>query len=562
MFTIKLVSSASGSHTSSNAKANNVSQKKSHVLTVIIATLLALIALAAGGLIWAGFTASGSDRIFPNVTVAGQDVGGLTISEASQQLASAGIGGSNNKRLIVNLPLSVRINIDTSTACTCISSDDISASAFSYGRESGFMVNAFHYLLIPHLSLIRSSFDSGVYINEDYVRGIISEAIKQLNADFQKNSCVITEKEIKIIKGSSDILVTEAAVYAVVHEALIKQDFSQIDYEPVSTGTDSADLQKIYDTVSVAPADAAYDTKAHEITREVVGISFDLDAAKKALKGAKYGEIITIPKILKVPSVTYEQLSKIYFVDVLSELTTNLAQIANRNNNVKLAVKSINGTVINPGEIFNYNTVLGERTSARGYLEASAYRGGEVVQEIGGGICQVSSMVYYCSLYANLEIVSRTNHRWIPSYITPGLDATVSWGGPDFIFKNSTDYPIRIDATIDMDATYPANLTVKFVGTNSSKRNVKMEYYTTDIIPLSTNYEEDSAVEPGGYNVKTTGWDGCVVETYRSVYAADGSLLSRTFESRNIYSPMNRVVLVPPGVLDENGEPIYAIPDP
>lgn len=96
-----------------------------------------------------------------------------------------------------------------------------------------------------------------------------------------------------------------------------------------------------------------------------------------------------------------------------------------------------------PGETFSYNQVVGQRTKAAGFKEAPAYLNGKVVQEYGGGICQVSSTLYNAVLYANLEITERTNHGFKPSYVKPGLDATVSWGGPDFKFTNNRNYPIK-----------------------------------------------------------------------------------------------------------------------
>ncbi len=563
MFAIKLVSTTSGAHTTVNTKAKKQSAKKRRGLLAVFIVLIVVVIVVAGSLIWAGMTAKGLNGIYPNVTIAGQKVGGLSVSAAYQQLLAAGVGTIDSPILSVSLPMNIDFEIDTELACTCVSAEDIATTAYHYGRNGNFISNAFTYLrclVFPK----EVKFDSEIYIDEDYVRGIISEATKIVNADFLENSCVINEDSISIIKGSSGVLVTEDEIFEVVKKALINQDFSHIVFEPSANGDEEVDLQKIYDMIYIEVVDAKYDPEAYSITEDITGVSFDLGAAHRALDMAQYGESVVIPLIYTRPSITYEELSAIYFADVLAELTTNLTRVANRSNNVKLSVQAVNGTVLNPGDVFDYNALLGERTTARGYLEAAAYRGAEVVQEVGGGICQLSSMVYYCALYSNLEIVYRTNHRWMPSYIPPGMDATVSWGGPEFKFKNNTDYPIRIVATIDMDATYPENMTVQFFGTNTTGQYVKMDYYTTGVLPLSVIYKENAAIQPEETKVEREGWNGYIVETYRSVYAADGSLISRTFEAKSVYSPMDKLILVPPGSIDEDGNynPVKPEPDP
>lgn len=103
-------------------------------------------------------------------------------------------------------------------------------------------------------------------------------------------------------------------------------------------------------------------------------------------------------------------------------------------------MQAIDGLVIAPGEQFSYNDALGERTAERGYKAAGAYSNGQVVQEIGGGICQVSSSLYYAALLANLQIDVRVCHYFPVAYLPPGLDATVSWGGPEFKFTNNRDW--------------------------------------------------------------------------------------------------------------------------
>lgn len=129
---------------------------------------------------------------------------------------------------------------------------------------------------------------------------------------------------------------------------------------------------------------------------------------------------------------------------IIGSFTTHTTANNVRNTNVRLASEAINGLILQPGEEFSFNDVVGQRTTAKGYGPAAAYSNGEVVQEVGGGVCQVSTTLYNAVFYAGLESTLRSSHTFEPSYVTPGRDATVSWGGPNYKFKNTSEYPICV----------------------------------------------------------------------------------------------------------------------
>ncbi|MFB9329258.1 VanW family protein [Paenibacillus aurantiacus] len=116
----------------------------------------------------------------------------------------------------------------------------------------------------------------------------------------------------------------------------------------------------------------------------------------------------------------------------------------NRAHNIALAAQAINNTVVFPGEKFSFNQVVGRRTKAKGYLEAPIIVRGELSEGVGGGICQVSSTLFNATDRAGLEIKARYSHSRSVPYVRPGRDATVSWGGPDFVFRNPYNQPILI----------------------------------------------------------------------------------------------------------------------
>ncbi len=135
---------------------------------------------------------------------------------------------------------------------------------------------------------------------------------------------------------------------------------------------------------------------------------------------------------------------------IISTYTTDASSSSSaRIHNIKLAISTINGTCVQPGETFSFNGVVGERTKAAGYRQAPAYSRMETVMEYGGGICQVSSTLYAAVQQAGLEIVERHSHSLSVSYIPKGMDATVDWGNKDFKFANNRSEPIYIGGYVD-----------------------------------------------------------------------------------------------------------------
>jgi len=208
---------------------------------------------------------------------------------------------------------------------------------------------------------------------------------------------------------------------------------------------------------------------------------------------------------------------------------------------VKLAAKFVNGTVLNPGEVFSYNKVVGERTAERGFKNAQIFASGEIVDGLGGGICQVSSTLYMATLYADLEVVERRNHMFIVDYTKLGEDATVAYGSVDYKFRNDTNFPIRIDCWVDSPYVY-----VEIYGTREETRTVTIESVITGQTGYETVEEEDPSLAPGAKKVDTYGHTGYTVDTYRVVKDANGNVIRRDFEATSRYAKLDKKVLVGP----------------
>lgn len=153
--------------------------------------------------------------------------------------------------------------------------------------------------------------------------------------------------------------------------------------------------------------------------------------------------VVEVPVEVTKPKITKEMLSKIDGV-IGSFTTSYTSSDANRSANVEIAAKTVNGTILMPGDTFSYNNTLGERTTAKGYRDGAAYVGNKVVMVTGGGICQVSTTLYRAVLRAGIMPTERHNHSMTTTYSGPSEDATVSWGSLDYQFKNPYDFPIYI----------------------------------------------------------------------------------------------------------------------
>ena len=251
---------------------------------------------------------------------------------------------------------------------------------------------------------------------------------------------------------------------------------------------------------------------------------------------------MTIKLIIEKPDVTLDNLNDVLFKDRLATYSTqyNAANV-DRSNNLQLAGKSINGYILKPGEEFSYNKALGERTVANGYRKAHVYSGGEVVDGLGGGICQISSTLYNSVLLSNLEVTDRTNHMFWPEYVKPSLDATVAWGSIDFKFKNNRETPIMIKAAVS-----GGTATVSIYGLkNENDPIVEIEQKTlTTSYPKTIERPDDTMLE-GTKVTSQTPVNGYTSEAYKILKdPKTKAQISRTLISKDTYKATDKIVKV------------------
>lgn len=345
----------------------------------------------------------------------------------------------------------------------------------------------------------------------------------------------VTDLTVELVRGTDGREVDREALSRDITEALLT---GQKTLEVIPTVVPSAELtgQSLSELVYVAPQSSVMGADG-KLTPTVVGHSVDAAEAQTILDGTEPGQACSIPLIFLHPDVD----DNLNYRDLLAFSETYMAGPAGRRTNIKLAAAAIDGTVLLPGETFSYNKIVGERTAEKGYKEATVYVAGEDKQELGGGICQLASALYYCSFYADLEVVFRTNHRFAVTYVPKGLDATIAWPRLDYKFKNNTNYPIKISAVTEGN-----DLIVKLYGTKENDNYVKAEINTLSSTPYNTVYVVDESLPAGQTKETVHAYTGYKVEVYRCVYDKDGNLLSRTFENKSTYSYRDKVIAVSP----------------
>lgn len=270
-----------------------------------------------------------------------------------------------------------------------------------------------------------------------------------------------------------------------------------------------------------------------------------------ALSSKDFDAVLTASASEVQPEISMASAKEKY--KVIGTLTTNTTANSKRNTNVRLACEALNGTIVGPGQEFSFNETIGQRTAEKGYQSAAAYNNGEVVQEIGGGVCQVSTTLYGALVRAGLKISFRRSHTFEPSYVTPGQDAAISWGSPDFKFINTSSAAIGIRASY-----YNQTATVSIYGIPVLEEGVTRTLESTKIeefdMPEPT-YEEDQTLQPGEEVVKSKGSNGSRWEV-RLIVKKNGEVISNEVDHTSTYKGHAPVIRRNTSgmVLNENGE--------
>lgn len=475
------------------------------------------------------FLASGKGFI-KNMTINGIKVNNMSKEEVISKLENK--YQKDQDQLLLNLEMNgQKYQIDMKDNVKVNIKDQVNDIQKKYNN---FFTKGYHYLL-QHNENISIDIKNQKQLNKDIKKSGILDYSTLVPTTYK-----VEKTKVIFTKGKSGEAVKQKDVYNTVQTALNEYDFNKtLKIKPSSVSEDESVMKTIYKTLSKEGKNATLDkNNDYKIVAEQYGAKYDLDDSISAFNKAKEGKEFEVKAKAIVPSITKEDLEKNLFKDVLGEYTTSVSGSSVRKNNVRLAGEKCN-VILLPGEEFSYNKTVGKRTKENGFGEAGAYLNGETVQEVGGGVCQTSSTLYNAVVLSNLEVTERTNHTYISSYVPIGRDATVSWGGPDFKFKNNRDYPIKIEASYAN-----SKLTCKIIGTNVDGSYVKFTSERTGDVAYNTKYENDATIPEGQQVTKQAGSNGGRAVSYRLVYDKDGKLLSKKKEAKSYYKGHEAIIAV------------------
>ena len=518
-------------------------EKKRSRAPILIAVLCAVLVALYCAL--CAFGGSG-DTLRDGTTVNGINIGGMTkeqaVSALTEQLAgTTSVEGTDYSAIDVvpDIPDAQTYTVDLS-GCLSFDVTDTVEQAWAHDHGGMFLSRGIRFLTT--LGGGKSYHVAPQAADAAQVRSALeATGILTLNTTTQ-TTYALTDTTLDFTMGVSGVSVDENALIQKILDNTAKGDYSSITCEMVSADPDPIDIQVIHDALYAEPANATLevaDDGSYTVTDSVQGIDFDVAGAQSILSAAQPGETVSVPLNRQDPAIDTATLKANLFKDVLGEYTTSVSGTADRRSNVQLAAQKCSGTILLPGEVFAYNQVVGQRTEAAGFKKAGAYSNGETVQELGGGVCQDSSTLYCAALYANLEIVERHNHSYVSSYVPIGMDATVSWGGPDFQFRNNTDYPIKVVASYAN-----SKVTFQIVGTKTDDYSVKITTETIGTTAPTVQEVPDDTLEAGTTQVADKGHTGYKVQSYRHVYDASGNVVYEGKESLSSYKMTPKVIHV------------------
>lgn len=276
------------------------------------------------------------------------------------------------------------------------------------------------------------------------------------------------------------------------------------------------------------------DTGKFTFTSEVTGYELDSDdlyaQITQAVANGNVNANIEAKIIEVAPEHTVEYMKEHF--GRISYAQTKTTSNSDRNRNIKLATAEFNGMRVEPGETLSFNKTTGERTEAKGYRPAGAYSGGVLVQEPGGGVCQVSTTLYNAAVKADLEIIERSPHSRVSDYVSIGLDAAVNWPSQDFKFKNTSDYPIFIVAEFA-----DQKLTFKIYGKQlDDGMYIKLESEKTETIAAKEGVDvRNDPTLPVGTVKEEKARDGARAISYKIYYDKNDNEIKREVLAKSTY---------------------------
>ncbi len=551
-----------------NKRAGNIqveSRKKINKGLIITAVVLSVIAIA---MVVFALVNKLNTKVYSNVYINDISVGSMTeeqvvevVKNLNKQFKEKVVTVKHEDGIIMELtPDSIDMTIDEQATIKKI---------MEYGRTENIVMN--------NVKILKTIFGKAI-IKPEYIHSeakltnISAEITSGIEGRVQDDSYRLDEENYTLVitkgKSGKDIVVEEFK--ADVLAALTDKNMTEYKLELEVRKPSTLDVDVVYANICREAKDAYVDETVKPIVyhKHEMGISFNKQDLKDILdkvENQQEGKKINFKLITTEPKVKIQDITKDIYKDKIASYTSSYENSdSNRASNVALGAKMLNGTIVMPGETFSFNKVMGDcGLSSRGFKPAAVFKGGKTVQEVGGGICQISSTLYVSVLYANLAIVSRSNHALPVGYVPVSLDATVYYPYLDFKFKNTREYPIKIVAT----TTPSRKLTIAIYGTKEDKEyDVELTSWVTSTIASKVQEQKDSSLAQGKTKIIQAGKAGYKSVAYKTV-KYNGKVISKVMLSQDSYGSTPKIIAVgtkvvskPNGGKEESVTPGGSIP--
>jgi vancomycin resistance protein YoaR len=533
------------------AQINKVRKKKNVLLTVLIIFIILMLFSASA---FAAMTLK-NDKVYKGVHIGTLDVSGMDRKEMSKLLDEVYNTAVTEKSVTLKSPdaelseifSKFDVKYDTQKAIN---------EAYSIGR-SGNIFKRLYDIAKAGISGIK--IDVAQTYDEGKIESFVNRFSVQVFKSVKESALLITDSEVKLRSGRHGEHIDKAATINLVKNVINSGKSSIITPEIIITKpTKSFNADELYNQIISEAKEASYTMENSKLVLKPHSVGRTVDKKKleeiiNELEKTEDTERL-LPVSTVLPSITSEAAESMLFRDELASAKTSFGTGTqngkNRKHNMEISVAKIDNLVLLPGEEFSFNRVVGPRDVAHGYKTAHVYIRGRIEDGIGGGICQVSTTIYNAVLKADLQVTERKNHSFTVGYVPLGQDATAYYGGTDFRFVNSTNWPIKLRSYVKGNSIY-----FSILGTNENpKKSVIISNKILSETPFTVQTTVDPTLPPGTTKELQEGLNGYVVETFKTI-KEDGKVISQTKLHTSRYNPCTQILLVGPAPVEENTVP-------
>ena len=518
---------------------NSTKNKKRNTIFVLLSVFISLMLFAA---ITFTYLTLQSDRVYKGVHIGDIDASGMSPRELSEAIDSKYLPETDK------LEITLRTDkLERRTTYTQLNIRYDSAAAAQEAYDAGRSGNIFKRLLAIAQAGIKGIYlDVPLSIDENKVDSFINDFYSDTLVTVKEGSLLVTDSNVTIRSGVHGENIDKDKTRKLVESLIEKRKGGVVEPEVIITPPSRFNTDELYDQISSEAENAHYTMENSSLTLVPHKAGRQVDKAElekiiSELENTENTEKV-IPITVKTPEITSEKAETLLFRDKLasasSSFGTGTENGKNRKHNMGLAAAKINNMILMPGAEFSFNDVVGPRDIAHGYKMAHVFSAGKIIDGVGGGICQVSSTLYNAVLKADLKVTERRNHSFVVGYVPLGQDATAYYGGVDFKFVNSTNWPMKFTAAVTGN-----KISVSIQGTNETPgKSVIISNKILKETPYTIKYTDDPTLPVGTTKELQEGLNGYVVETYKTI-KVDGKVVSQTKLHTSTYKAYAQEVL-------------------